>query len=379
MPNSAVGRLLVACVTGDAWSLPSDAVRRHAAGVDAAATALGAEYHGVPGYVRAALMAADVRPDVVEAVLQPYHRGLLHHLRALSDLTVVDAALGAVDAPYAVVKGPVVATRAHQRPDLRAYSDLDVVVPPPHFGPAVRSLLAAGAIPVTRAFHALVDVEAGELTLSMPSGGTLDLHWHTINSAAVRRAFDVRPADLVARASVVDVGGVLVPVLDAADEVVYVAMHAVLSGAHRLLWIKDVERLVANRDLAWDVVAERARAARAELVVAVALRHASAVLGTQLPRDARRRFAISSLWPWAAQAVSRFARIEDAVGDTWLPSRLGARSTRYGFGSSMAELARRARASSAPRGLTPNARPPDPDSVEALGAFTAWVDARCGT
>lgn len=82
MRGGPVGSLLVEAVRGDAWRSPSPPVARLAPLVDRADFALAAEYHGVPAY----------------------HRSLLHHLRALSDLTVVDAALRSVGAPYVVAR-----------------------------------------------------------------------------------------------------------------------------------------------------------------------------------------------------------------------------------------------------------------------------------
>lgn len=374
MRGGPVGSLLVEAVRGDAWRSPSPPVARLAPLVDRADFALAAEYHGVPGYARAALLQVDADPALVDAVLPAYHRSLLHHLRALSDLTVVDAALRSVGAPYVVVKGPVLATQTHERADLRAYSDLDVLVPPPYFARAVASLIEAGCHPVGRAFHALIKVQAGELNFVLPSGGALDLHWHTLNSPSVRRAFRVDPAVLVGRSVISDVGGVPAPVLDRADTVLYVAMHAVLSGAHRLLWIKDVDQLLSSESVPWPEVAARAEEARAEILLALAIRQAGTVLGTRLPRSARRLRSGGSAWPWIAQVVASFSSPQDAVGDRRLLSRVAARSTRYGVPSSLRELIRRARAAGAPRQVNPSDQPADPDPVAALAAFTAWAD-----
>lgn len=272
------------------------------------------------------------------------------------------------------MKGPVLATQTHERADLRAYSDLDVLVPPPYFARAVASLIEAGCHPVGRAFHALIKVQAGELSFVLPSGGALDLHWHTLNSPSVRRAFRVDPAVLVGRSVIADVGGVPAPVLDRAGTVLYVAMHAVLSGAHRLLWIKDVDQLLSAESVPWPEVAARAEKARAEILLALAIRQAGTVLGTTLPRSARRLRSGGSAWPWIAHVVARCSSPQDAVGDRRLLSRVAARSTRYGVPSSLRELSRRARAAGAPRQVNPSEQPADPDPVAALADFTAWAD-----
>lgn len=375
MRQGAVGKLLVAAVRGDAWRTGSH-VGPLAADVDPGALALAAEYHGVPGYARAALLAADADAALTDALAPAYNRALHTHLRALSDLSLVDAALAAAGAPYVTLKGPVLAATVHARADLRAYSDLDVLVAPPFFGRAVRALMDAGCRPMVGAYRALRAERAGELPMHLPSGGALDLHWHTLNSHEVRAAFDVDPAALVGRAMTVDVAGARVPVLDPADTFVYVTMHMVLSGAHRLVWSKDVDRLVVHAPVPWDEVVGRAESARAALVVAYALRHVHAVLGTPVAAGAGARLGRHSPWPWLAPVTARLSRPEHAASNSRLMSRVAARSTRYGVPSSVRQLLHKASVANQPRGLRPDQQPADPDAGRALEEFTAWADAQ---
>lgn len=366
-----------ACLVGDTWLHGDRNVAALARNASARVLAETADFHRMSGYARAALQMSDAAPALVTALEPAYYRGVVNHLRALGDLALVDATLASVTVPYAVLKGPVLATQVHARADLRSYVDLDILVPPPYFGVAVEALIAAGCEPMTSAWAALRKVEAGELALALPSGGALDLHWHTLNSPTVRSAFTVDPAALVRRAITADIGAVRAPVLDDADTLVYVAMHAVLSGSHRLLWLKDVDLLV-RRGPPWELVAERAREVGGALVVAVALAQVEQTLGTPVPRHARTLLTKLPVWPAIAVLASRWSRPERASTPLPMLSRVVARSTRQGVPSSIVELARRARAAQQPDGIRPGEREDDADPTGGRAAFNGWVDAQLG-
>lgn len=101
--TTPAGRLLRACVTGDAWATPSDEVVRFAAAALPAPVAAGAAFHGISGYVTSALRAAETGPAIVEAVQPAYYRGIVTHLQTLADLALLDTALRAYDVPFVVI------------------------------------------------------------------------------------------------------------------------------------------------------------------------------------------------------------------------------------------------------------------------------------
>lgn len=373
MRTTVAGRFLRACVSGDAWASPSEEVARLAQIVSADAVGIGAEFHGVSGYVTSALRATHTGSAILEAVQPAYYRGVFMHLQTLADLVIIDATLRAHEVPYVVIKGPVLATQTHPRADLRAYCDLDLVVAPPYFSRAVAALTEAGCVPVLTSWGMLRDVSAGEIAMVSPSGGALDLHWNTINAPTVRAAFAVDPAKLVARARTARIGDSDVPVLEDADNLVYVAMHSVLSGGHRLLWVKDVDQLVAG-DPPWDAVIARAREVGGALVVAVALAQAQSLLGTCVPAGVGRALSGASIWPAASTLATRVSHPEAASKQRALLSRVVARSTRADVRSSVRELLRRARSAQQRPGLRPSDNPPDSNPVAAQAQYMAWVD-----
>lgn len=374
MRDASTGRLMRASLAPDAWAFPAPLVADLSGRVDPDAAVAAAAFHGIAGYVRAAVKAANGSPALVAALEPAHSHGLLTHVRTLADLALVADCLGGADIPFAVLKGPVLAMRTHPRPDLRAYTDLDILVPPPNFGAAVTRLIEAGCEPVVTAWRALQAAGAGEIALTLPSGGALDLHWHTLNSDHLRAIFDVDPGAMVGRAVPARVGSVSVRVLDPADEFVYVAMHMVLSGADRLIWTKDVDLLIRQLQPPYETVVARARQVDAALVVSVAVEDAASTLDTPIPVSLRRELRGGSAWPALAALVYRASRAGSTHGAHPSLSRVVARSTRASTAASVRELAHRALASRQPPALRPGQRPPDVDQSTAQAEFTDWAD-----
>jgi hypothetical protein len=139
------------------------------------------------------------------------------------------------------VKGPALAAVAYRRPDLRAYKDLDLLVPAPVFEDAVR-LLEANGIPLLDRNWTLVSHEVrGQLHLQLPMGTVTDLHWHLVNQ--YRDRLRIPMGELFDRSRRVEVGGRPVSVLDPVDGLIHICLHAALSGGERLIWLKDLDLL----------------------------------------------------------------------------------------------------------------------------------------
>lgn len=245
--NRAVGNVLRAAV-GNAPGVDDILGRTRRGQLRGLARA--AAFHGIVGYVDRAVAASSARERVpigertqmreATTALVDRHAAIVDNLRQIGVL------FDTVQVPWLVVKGPVLAVSAHGAPELRVYEDLDVVVPTDSFGDVLEALEQAGAAVLAGDWQARLRARAGEVPVRLPSGLLVDLHWHLINSGATRDHFRVQMADLFERRTHVDVGGVAVPALDPADALAHVALHTVLSGSHRLVWFKDLERLVAR-------------------------------------------------------------------------------------------------------------------------------------
>lgn len=236
------------------------------------------------------------------------------HLRVTAELAELAPLLEGLGVAWAVVKGPALAALAYPRPELRVYTDIDLLVGPKSFGTVVQALESSGAELLDRNWSYLREHARAEASMLLRHGTYLDLHWHLVNNAHARADFRWDTAASLDRRRIVDVGGVEVPTLDAEDTLLHVALHAAISGGHRLSWIKDVERLVVTGGFDWDVVVGRARTARITLPVGVILRRAARLLGAPVPRAVIRRLDVPLGGALALAAVERLATPASLVG-----------------------------------------------------------------
>jgi hypothetical protein len=206
-----------------------------------------------------------------------------NHLTMVADLGEVAAALDGIHGGWALVKGPVLAELAYGRADLRSYVDLDVLVHPASFGEALRRLTTTGADLLDRNWELIRSSMRAELSLELNQRTPIDLHWHLINEAPLRRRTTWRTSDLLERRTTAQIGEHTVPVLDETDALMHVAVHACRSGAHRLVWLKDIERLIATHPPDYPELERRARAAKLWPHVDLALSRSAAVFGFPLP------------------------------------------------------------------------------------------------
>ena len=300
-----------------------------------------AALHGIAGYVHDAVRDHATVPEQERAQLKRLRdHAVLVHLRALADLRYLEQTLGESGISWVAMKGPTLAEPVHGRPELRTYGDLDVLVAPRQLGAAVRSLETANARMLDQNWTLIREERKGEVHFRLPSGTVLDLHWHFLNSAEHRAEFRIDTATVLSRAQRVSIGGRETPTLGAADTIVYVALHALLSGADRLIWLKDVERLLAAEQVPLEAISATASHWGVVLPFAAMLGRTDATLGLppsvydlRLPADGRA-------WRAFTRRVWRSTRpeVEDGTGSL---GRLIARSTRQSTGASLRELARR--------------------------------------
>jgi hypothetical protein len=121
------------------------------------------------------------------------------------------------------------------------------------------------------------------LTLVLPNGTGLDLHWDLVNECRTRQRLAVPTEEMLARARPVSLGQLSVPTFDPADTVLSLAGHAALSGAYRLMWLKDVEFALSGPDVDPDQLTERAIRYRLGLVCEIVLAKVHSTLGAERP------------------------------------------------------------------------------------------------
>ena len=239
-----------------------------------------------------------------------------------ADLLVLSQVLSEVGAPWAVLKGPVAAVTLYGELQRREWHDLDVLVDRRAFGDVLAALDRAGVQLLDRNWAMVSERMQAELSLQLPNGTALDLHWHLLNSRRRRHAFRLDVDGLLARRRTVEVMAIGLPALSAQDQLLHLALHACLSGGHRLQWLKDVQ-LAAAATSDWDRVVALATGAGIGLPVALLLERARDVLGAPVPAEALDALSPRGGWRAVGRTATRAAPPED--------SHLGGPSGRIAF------------------------------------------------
>jgi Uncharacterised nucleotidyltransferase len=246
------------------------------------------------------------RPDVPKELSQRlqgcYRDQLARHLRTLSDLRPASEALRRAGLTWAVVKGPALAERLWPRPDMRLYVDLDLVVDRRRFGDCLETLEGLGATYVDRNWPLIRDRVRGEVSMQLPHGTPLDLHWHVVNEADLRSQFTFKMEEMFSRTVDSELGGTVSPTFDDVDTLLHLTYHMVLSGGHKLVWLKDFDLAASVPDLDWHEVRSRARSYGCELALDVVLRRTARVLH---PQRAFVHSARRSGWAEVASVADR--------------------------------------------------------------------------
>lgn len=303
--RGAVAEVLVRSLTG------AEISTAHLRAVAPDALHEAAAWHRVAPAVFLALSRVTDDAELVGPLRAAYHQQKLRQLRSLADLRAAGEALTAAGVGWALLKGAAVAQR-WPRPDMREYYDLDLLVERRRFGTALDALTGAGARLVDRNWPLVRDQVRAELTVQLPFGTGLDLHWDLVNSAPLRREFTFPTEELLDRAVALPVGSTEAPVLDPVDTLLHLGYHTTLSGGFRLLWLMDMAAACgAGPD--WAVVRARARAYGVELPLRLALDRAARVF--PLPGAATRPRRSCATWRAVAAAVDHVVPLPWTPGD----------------------------------------------------------------
>lgn len=322
-------------------------------------------------------------PDAWLAALHtPYEQQLLRHLTTAADLALVTEVLSDQGGRWAAMKGPVLSDCLWPRPDMRQYYDLDVLVDRRRYRAVLNALMERGARLVDGNWPLVATQMRAELSVLLPYGTVLDLHWDLVNEAGIRRQLDLPTDDLLDRVRPVTVGALEVPTFDAPDTLLSLALHADLAGATRLVWLKDIERAAAVDGLDWDEVGRRAAASGVGLALALALGKTERVLGLgdrvvtgaargRPGRPLRTAWAAWAPWALAASVADRLVATP-GLSDEQHSGQLIYRSVRRTSAQSAAAAWRERR--HPPEGWT-TARNPLHQAVDDADARAAYFRA----
>lgn len=333
--RGSVAAVLVGALVDDRRDEGARALARHGG----AGVARAAAYHRVPGYVLQAYGDHPALEGVVPALRAAAHEATTRHLQALGDHRRAASVLDGAGVPHLVVKGPVLAEHHHGAPDLRSYRDLDLLVPGAGLRDALEALLAAGWPQVDRNWALLRETVAGELHLVGPFGTPLDLHWQLLFRQSLRRDFPLDVEAMAARRREVVAGSGTLTTLDAVDTVLHLCLHAALAGANRLVWLKDVERVLVVDRPDWDEVVRRALPAGLGPATALVLGRARSTLAAPVPDDVLAALLPSGAARAVLSGVDRLVPSERS-SNRGSPARLLAKAARSSARQTAAEALR---------------------------------------
>ena len=309
---------------------------RLVAGGDMSALVEAARYHRVIGLVHRALRGVPGLDDNVRARLDRFHRqGLVAHLHVLATLRRVREALDPTGSPWLVVKGPALVELAYRQAGLRLYQDLDLIIPRPSFAGSLERLETSGFELVDRNWELIRRLMIGELVAAHESGIELDIHWDVRYDREIRRVVSISTDELATRSRAVTVNGIPIRTLDATDTLVFLAFHATKQGGDKLIWLKDLERTIANDPPSWPDVVERSRESGLALFVGAMLLRARRTAGAAVPEEVLTELLQNRAWRSALSALDRVFPPERSDG-FGTPATLVVRSMRPGVKSTLA-------------------------------------------
>jgi hypothetical protein len=238
------------------------------------------------GYVLRSLRDGEALPDEVRHALNVSYRvGIAHHLRVMAGFYHVHDLLARTGVPWLLVKGPVLAELVYGDPGLRPYADIDVIVRAGDLPSVARVMETSGSLPLDRNWPLMLRMRAGEVHLELPQHVELDLHWHLLFGSEQRRAFPIAMEELFERARPVQVRGATVWTTDPVDTLLHLCVHGAVEGGDQLIWLKDIERVIAVDVPDWDEVVRRATVGRIGLPVVAMLGRARQTLRAEVPEE----------------------------------------------------------------------------------------------
>jgi hypothetical protein len=326
--RQALGAALVVCTADRPAEIRRQVLSKFDDG-ELAQLAQHAARHRVVPFLAAAIRTSEVgvSDEAMASLARTHATRTAAHLRVLADLDGARDALSARDVPFLVIKGPVLSEHLYPSADLRTYEDLDLLIPPRSFERAVEALREAGSLLLDRNWELTRADTRGQLHLQLPMGTLADAHWHLLNRGSVREGFAIRTDELFERAREVEVGDRSLPTLDPVDTLLHVALHAALSGGDRLIWLKDIERVLLVEQPPWEAVIERAKAWKAGRSVAIAFARSRRSLGAPVPDEALDALFASHAWRRISDGIDRRFPTEGSVGRE-TPAVLWAQLTR---------------------------------------------------
>lgn len=240
-----------------------------------------ADRHGVAPLVHSRVHAvplARVPADVGDVLAARARVCVVSNLRLRHELGRLLAALARAGVAVMPLKGPVLADQLYPAPLLRPSSDLDVLVQPYDAAVARRVLEDLG-------YACRPDPEQGAEYHTIFTAQGVDVELHTDLGERHVSRLDVQA--IWASATRSRWQGQPIWSMTVADQLLYLAFHAVKDGLASVKSLVDIALLVERhaQSLAWAELAPRVHAAHVAPVIYLALRESRRLLDTPVPDD----------------------------------------------------------------------------------------------
>jgi hypothetical protein len=238
-PSVAESELLIACATWERTPARTERVRSAIRDIVWDRWVPRARAHRLVPHVHRQLDLLDeLVPDAVRDQLREETRAIaVRALRLAAQLSELATAFEAVSIPLIAYKGPALSLAAYGDIGVRASVDLDVVVAPGNIDRArevLRALGYASRAGMTPAQEHALQRSFGHFVYARDDASApLELHWRF---ASPHYPWTFAPTTVSARASRIEIGGAVVLVPSALDEIVLQAMHGTRHQWDQLEW-----------------------------------------------------------------------------------------------------------------------------------------------
>lgn len=259
------------------------------------------------GFLAAALLDGTVEAsnDTVEAAAAEWQRSLRGVVLVEAFAVRTASVLEDADVRWRLTKGAALAHLDYSdRIAERTFGDVDLVIHPDDWTPALQALDAAGLRRVAPELRPGYDLRFGKgATLIDEREWEIDLH---LRFAIGRFGVRSRMAELFERGDQIELASRAIPVLAGPDRLLHACHHLVLGGFSALRVARDVAQLVLVSDVDWEAAVATAERWRVDAVVASGIVQAWERLDLEIDHPAHRWAAGHPIGVGDARAIAVF-------------------------------------------------------------------------
>lgn len=321
---SDADRLILSLLLED-WSALGDGAGRP---VDWDAMVVRAETSGVGPLLyrnlRSAGLLKALPADSVEALYGAYYRVAARNTLHLEALEAILKALARWGIVPILLKGAGLVATIYDNPALRPMGDLDLLVQPAEFRPALQCLGSLGYRPThAEQYPGAYEVVTHHVGLRQeaPYDLLVELHHHWLDLPA-SLSHNVSVEEVRQRAIAVQVGQAQAWVLSPSDQVLHLSAHIAIHSPsiRRFIWCYDLDRVIRRyeRSLDWTLILQRAVDYQMVLPLQRVLPAIIAMLTTPVPAEVLKRLERIPVDPrerqrYAPSALGPRSRLVDGL------------------------------------------------------------------